>query len=184
MMNDLQTLVLNADFRPLSRYPVSSWHWKDAVAAVFLDRVSLVAEYDEIIHSPRISMRVPSVVALKQYLQLDGYPAFTRFNIYIRDNWVCQYCARSFTTPELTFDHVVPRSRGGRTTWENVVAACSPCNLRKGSKTPKEAGMQLLRAPAKPTRRELAFSAGPHLLREDVHHTWVDFLYWDSELDE
>lgn len=183
MLPDLQTLVLNADFRPLSRFPLSAWHWKDAVSAVILDRVSLVAEYDEVIRSPRSSMRVPSVVALKQYLPLDGYPAFTRYNIYCRDGWTCQYCARSFHAHELTFDHVVPRASGGRTTWENVVAACSPCNLRKGSKSVAQAGLQLLRRPRRPTRRELAFVLPAHV-REDVHHTWADFLYWDSELEE
>jgi len=183
MLNDLQTLVLNADFRPLSRYPLSAWHWKDAVAAVMLDRVALVAEYDELIHSQRLSMRVPSVVALKEYRHLDGHPAFTRFNIYCRDRWVCQYCASSFAPADLTFDHVLPRSRGGRTTWENVVAACSPCNLRKANKTPREAGMQLRRAPYKPTRWELNH-AGVPFQRASIHHTWVDFLYWDSELEE
>ncbi len=119
-MNDLQTLVLNADFRPLSRFPLSSWHWKDAVSALVLQRVNLVAEYDHVIRSPSRAMRVPSVVALKRYLHLGGYPAFTRFNIYCRDRWCCQYCAEEFSSSELTFDHVVPRSRGGRTTWDNM----------------------------------------------------------------
>jgi 5-methylcytosine-specific restriction endonuclease McrA len=183
VLNDLQTLVLNADFRPLSRYPLSSWHWRDAVTAVILDRVNLVAEYDEVIRSPSTSMRVPSVVALKEFRQLDGYPAFTRFNIYCRDRWTCQYCGHRFPAAELTFDHVIPRSRGGRTTWTNVVAACGTCNLLKGNKTPEEAGMHLLRAPYKPTRRELVYAAVPHE-REKVHHTWLDFLYWDSELEE
>lgn len=182
-MLNLQTLVLNADFRPLSMFPLSSWHWKDAISALFLDRVSLVAEYDQVVHSPRLSMRVPSVVALKHYQKLDGYPAFTRYNIYCRDSWTCQFCARLFRPEFLTFDHVVPRSRGGRTTWENVVAACGPCNLRKANKTPEEASMPLLRTPKRPTRRELAFINAPHL-HEEVHHTWTDFVYWDSVLEE
>lgn len=183
VMNDLQTLVLNADFRPLSRFPLSSWHWKDAVSALVLQRVNLVAEYDDVIRSPSRAMRVPSVIALKRYLHLDGYPAFTRFNIYCRDRWCCQYCAEEFASSDLTFDHVVPRSRGGRTTWENVVTACSRCNLVKANRTPREAGMHLLRRPYRPSRRELAHAAAP-LAREQVHHTWVDFLYWDSELEE
>ncbi|MDR3518816.1 MAG: HNH endonuclease [Azospirillaceae bacterium] len=182
-MLNLQTLVLNADFRPLSMFPLSSWHWKDAVTAIILDRVSLVAEYDEVIHSPRMTMRVPSVVALKHYQPWSGFPAFTRYNIFCRDGWVCQYCGEPFSAHELTFDHVVPRSRGGRTTWENVVSACSPCNLIKGNKTPIEAGMPVLREPRRPTRRELAFASAPHL-HEAVHHSWADFLYWDSELEE
>ena len=180
---NLQTLVLNADFRPLSRFPLSSWHWRDAVTALLLNRVNLVAEYEQVIRSPSRSMRVPSVVALKRYRSLEGHPPFTRFNIYCRDRWLCQYCGNQFSSHDLTFDHVVPRSRGGRTTWENVVAACSPCNLRKANKTPKEAGMELLKAPYRPTRRELWLVSNP-FQHEEVHHTWADFLYWDSELEE
>jgi 5-methylcytosine-specific restriction endonuclease McrA len=181
-MMDLQTLVLNADYRPLSLFPISSWHWRDAVSALLLERVQLVAEYDVIVRSPTRSLRVPSVVALKRYLQLEGYPAFTRFNIYCRDQWRCQYCGGEFVASELTFDHVVPRSRGGRTTWENVVTACSACNLLKGNRLPEEAGMRLLRRPFRPTRRQLARASRP-IRREQVHHTWLDFLYWDSELE-
>jgi 5-methylcytosine-specific restriction endonuclease McrA len=182
-MNALQTLVLNADYRPLSVFPLSSWHWRDAVTALLLDRVALVANYEQVIHSPRLTMQVPSVVALKRYQPLDGFPAFTRYNIYVRDQWRCQYCAREFPSSELTFDHVVPRSRGGRTTWDNVVTACAPCNSRKGAKSLRAVGMTLLRAPHRPTRRELAHSAGHHTV-DEVHHSWVDYLYWDSELDE
>jgi 5-methylcytosine-specific restriction endonuclease McrA len=178
----LQTLVLNADFRPLSLFPVSVWHWRDAVTALILERVDLVAEYDQVIHSPSLEMRVPSVVALKNYQRMDGFAAFTRFNIYCRDRWTCQYCNQRFNSEDLTFDHVMPRSRGGGTNWRNIVAACSKCNLRKANKTPKEAGMGLLRAPYTPTRRELA-SIYPERARAHVHHSWLDFLYWDSELE-
>src|SRR3546814_13040982 len=83
-------------------------------------------------------MRLPSVVSLKTYIQPTRHPAFTRFNVFPRDRFECQYCSAHH---ELTFDHVIPRAHGGETTWENVVAACSPCHLRKGSKLPKQAGM-------------------------------------------
>lgn len=182
-MSGLQTLVLNADYRPLSLFPLSSWHWRDAVTALLLDRVALVANYEQVIRSPSVTMHVPSVVALKRYQRLDGFPAFTRYNIYVRDRWRCQYCAAVFPSSELTFDHVVPRSRGGRTTWENVVTACAPCNIRKGASSLRAVGMTLLRPPHRPTRRELAYSVGHHAF-DEVHHTWVDYLYWDSELDE
>ncbi|MBI1206976.1 MAG: HNH endonuclease [Azospirillum sp.] len=179
---NLQTLVLNADYRPLSLFPLSAWHWKDAVTALILDRVNLVVNYDVMVRSPSLSMPVPSVVALKRYKSLDGYPAFTRYNIYCRDGWICQYCLQRFAAHDLTFDHVIPRSRGGRTTWENVVAACGPCNLYKGNRTLREVGMVLHRKPRRPTRRELAFTAGPQAF-DSVHHSWIDYLYWDSELE-
>ena len=126
-------LVLNADFRPLSYYPLSLWSWQDAIKAVFLDRVNIVANYDKAVRSPSFEMLLPSVVSLKTFVKPSTNPAFTRFNVFLRDRFSCQYCGSG---DDLTFDHLVPRSRGGQTTWINVVAACSPCNLRKGNLTP------------------------------------------------
>ena len=131
-------LVLNADFRPLSYYPLSLWSWQDAIKAVFLDRVNIVSNYDKTVRSPSFEMRLPSVVSLKTYVKPSRHPAFTRFNVFLRDRFSCQYCG---SREDLTFDHVIPRSKGGTTTWENVVAACSPCNLRKGDRLPDEARM-------------------------------------------
>src|SRR3546814_8841229 len=93
-------------------------------------------------------MKIPSVIALKQYVKPSEYPAFTRFNLFLRDKFSCQYCG---VTNDLTFDHVVPRRQGGRTTWETVATACSPCNLNKGGRTPKEAGIRLKVPPTRPT---------------------------------
>jgi len=101
----------------LSYFPLSLWSWQEAVKAVFLDRVNIISEYDEVIRSPSVRMKVPSVIALKEYVQPKTRPAFTRFNVFLRDKWTCQYCGGHFRTHELTFDHVIPRSRGGRTTW-------------------------------------------------------------------
>ena len=119
----LPALVLNADYRPLSYYPLSLWSWQDAIKAVFLDRVVILAEYEHQVSSPSFSMKLPSVVCLKSYVQPSRHPAFTRFNVFLRDRFECQYCG---STDDLTFDHVIPRCCGGQTTWENVVAACSP----------------------------------------------------------
>ena len=120
-------LVLNADFRPLSYYPLSLWSWQESVKAVFLERVNIVSEYDRFVRSPSFEMRLPSVVSLKTYVKPALYPAFTRFNVFLRDRFVCQYCGDK---DDLTFDHLIPRSRGGQTRWDNVVAACAPCNSR------------------------------------------------------
>ena len=110
-------LVLNADFRPLSYYPLSLWSWQDAVKAVFLERVNIVSLYDTVIHSPSFDMRLPSVVSLKEYVKPSRHPAFTRFNVFLRDRFQCQYCG---SRDDLTFDHVIPRSKGGLTTWKNL----------------------------------------------------------------
>ena len=172
-------LVLNADYRPLSYFPLSLWTWQDAIKAAFLDRVSIVAEYDTEVHSPSIAMKLPSVVVLRDYVKPAHYPAFTRFNLFLRDEFACQYCG---SKGEMTFDHVVPRSRGGRTTWENVVAACGRCNLRKGNLTPRQAGMTLNRLPQKPTSSELQ-NKGRKFPPNHLHESWMDFLYWDAELE-
>jgi HNH endonuclease len=116
-------LVLNADYRPLSYYPLSLWSWQDTLKAVFLDRVNIVSEYETVVRSPTAEFRLPSVVSLKTYVQPSRHPAFTRFNVFLRDKFSCQYCG---DRDELTFDHVIPRSKGGLTSWENAPAAISP----------------------------------------------------------
>ena len=172
-------LVLNADYRPLSYYPLSLWSWQDTIKAVFLDRVNIVSEYEVAIRSPSFQMRLPSVVSLKSYVKPTRNPAFTRFNVFLRDRFVCQYCG---SREELTFDHVIPRSRGGQTTWENVVAACSPCNLRKGSAHPRDIGMRPHQMPFQPSVADL-HNNGRAFPPNYLHESWLDYLYWDTELD-
>ncbi len=172
-------LVLNADFRPLSYYPLSLWSWQDAIKAVFLDRVNIVSHYDRTVRSPSFEMRLPSVVSLKTYIKPSRHPAFTRFNVFLRDRFSCQYCG---TREELTFDHVVPRSKGGMTTWENVVAACSVCNLRKGDRLTSEAHMWPVHNPYQPTVADL-HQNGRAFPPNYLHESWMDYLYWDSELE-
>jgi 5-methylcytosine-specific restriction endonuclease McrA len=172
-------LVLNADYRPLSYYPLSLWSWQDTIKAVFLERVNILEEYDREVRSARFSMRLPSVVSLKTYIRPARHPAFTRFNVFLRDSFECQYCGDD---RELTFDHVIPRSRGGRTTWENVVTACSPCNLTKGGLMPSQAKMFPRNRPHPPTVSELR-ERGRKFPPNYLHESWADYLYWDSELE-
>ena len=175
-------LVLNADFRPLSYFPLSLWPWQESIKAVFLDRVNIVSQYERIVRSPSFEMRLPSVIALKEFVPLNRRPAFTRFNVFLRDSFACQYCRRCCPTHELTFDHAVPRSRGGRTTWTNVVTACQSCNLLKGNRLPHQSGMHPKSRPAQPTTFELQEN-GRAFPPNYLHHSWRDFLYWDTELD-
>src|SRR5262249_41515950 len=125
-------LVLNADFRPMSCFPLSLLSWQDAVQAVFSKRVSVVAQYDTWARSPSTQIRLPSVVALRNYQSAARRLAFTRFNVFLRDRFACQYCGQVFASSALTFEHVIPRSLGGLTSWSNIVTACVPCNTRKG----------------------------------------------------
>ena len=172
-------LVLNADYRPLSYYPLSLWPWQDAIKAAFLDRVDIVAEYDEVVRSPSMCLKIPSVVVLKDYVKPRKRVAFTRFNLFLRDEFLCQYCG---SRGDLTFDHVVPRAAGGITSWENVVAACAPCNLKKGSKSLRHAGLSLRKPPRQPGAEELR-NMGRRFPPNHLHESWLDFLYWDAELD-
>ncbi len=173
-------LVLNADYRPLSYYPLSLWTWQEAIKAAYLDRVDILAEYDQVVHSPTTEIRIPSVVVLRDYVAPQRKVAFTRFNLFLRDGFSCQYCGAK---GDLTFDHVVPRAAGGITSWANVVAACSPCNLRKGSQSLRHSGLQLSKPPRQPEAEQLR-NIGRRFPPNLLHESWIDFLYWDAELEE
>ena len=181
-LDNCPALVLNADFRPLSYFPLSLWSWQDAVKAVFLGRVNIISEYDRTVRSPNFEMRLPSVISLKEYVPGTRRPAFTRFNVFLRDRFVCQYCGDDFPTQDLTFDHVIPRSRGGRTAWDTVVTASGGCNLLKGNHLPREVGMFPIFSPRQPTTFELQEN-GRRFPPNFLHESWRDFLYWDSELE-
>ena len=172
-------LVLNADFRPLSYYPLSIWCWQDAVKSVFLDRVSIVSNYKRKIRSPSFEMNLPSVIALKNFIQPSKNPNFTRFNVFLRDKFACQYCG---DTKDLTFDHLLPKSRGGLTDWNNVVTACSSCNVKKGGKLYRDCDLKLANKPYAPTVEDLHRN-GRHFPPNFLHESWMDYLYWDIELE-
>ena len=172
-------LVLNADYTPLSYYPLSLWPWQTAIKAVFLERVDILANYDRQVHSPSLDMQLPSVIALRQFVKSSEFPAFTRFNVFLRDRFSCQYCG---SIKHLTFDHVIPRRLGGKTTWENVATACAPCNMRKGGRTPEQAHMPLVVQPIRPTSWHLQ-ERGRGFPPNYLHETWRDWLYWDVELE-
>ncbi len=145
------------------------------------------ATSQDVIHTVTRSIRIPRVIVLIAYEHLPkARVRFSRFNIYARDDSTCQYCGRRLPRSELNLDHVLPRSRGGSTTWENVVCSCVACNLRKGGRSPGEAGMRLLRAPSRPRWTPVFRSA----TRRAFYREWMPFLsmaeaaYWNAELLE
>lgn len=177
-------LVLNADFSPLSYMPLSLWPWQEVVKAVFLERVTVVATYDVGVRSPGFVFPLPSVVSLKEYVPAVAQrPAFTRFNVFMRDMFACQYCGQRFPTQELTFDHVVPRCKGGKTNWENVTTACIRCNHRKGRHSLKEIrrDMRLRRSPVQPTNYQLEANARS-FPPQYLHESWRDYVYWSQSM--
>lgn len=139
-------LLLNASYEPLRIIS-----WQRAVTLVFCGKVEIVEEYDHDIRSVSIVVKAPAVVRLLKYARIGRKtPPLSRTNILARDNFQCQYCARDLSSREATLDHVMPRSRGGKTTWQNIVCCCSSCNRRKGGRTPREASMALLKVPVQP----------------------------------
>jgi 5-methylcytosine-specific restriction endonuclease McrA len=152
--------------------------WDRAIKAIYEKTHYVVETYDKVVHSPSIEMNLPSVIALVKYQPQPKHVAFTRFNVFLRDGFRCQYCGEKHASHDLTFDHVKPRARGGVTSWENVVAACSPCNVIKDDKIE----MKPFRVPRTPTADEL-LKAKRKMPHGYLHETWTDYLYWDSALE-
>ncbi|PTX52604.1 5-methylcytosine-specific restriction endonuclease McrA [Gemmobacter caeni] len=170
-------LVLNADFSPVRIHPLSTWGFERVLRAVLKDRVVVLEEHDAELRSANLTYRPPSVIALRRYVRPQSAVPFNRMNIFLRDGFRCQYCGDQFDTRNLTFDHVIPRSRGGGTNFENIVSACAPCNSRKGSEP-----MRPLRQPRTPTPREMSRIARPDT--SGMCKSWIDYLYWAGCLDE
>jgi len=178
------------DVETCATYNFADWvdNWDDAI------RTAKVAA-DRAISSPRFKFLLPDVIVCTEYRGF-GYhvshrqPKFSRANIYRRDRNMCQMCGKKFHTEDLTIDHVIPKSKGGRMVWENVVLACVPCNAKKGDKSLAEAGMRLIRKPHKPTPEELKRNPIERILYRVGHKppkTWEAFLgkaYWSVELKD
>lgn len=154
---DARTLLLNHGYEPLRVIG-----WERAVTLMFLGKVEVLENHDVFVHSPSTALPVPAVVRWgRRTHRARAVVRFTRRNLYLRDDFRCQYCGGAFDGRDLTFDHVVPRTRGGPTSWENVVAACRDCNRRKGARLPHEIRMFPLvppRAPARSMRLLLALA--------------------------
>lgn len=170
------TLVLNENMMPISILPMSALSWSEAIKLVFLDRADVLAEYDDwIVRSPSIQYNVPSVMMLREYVQVNKHVRFNRHNVYLRDNYECQYCGVNCRAKniEITLDHVVPRLHGGKTNWTNVVVACPSCNSEKAHYDK----MKPKKIPVKPSYYELL------KLRKQwplyvPHASWGEFLNW------
>jgi 5-methylcytosine-specific restriction endonuclease McrA len=198
-MLDTSVLVLNRVYRPIHvtsvRRAITLLY--QGVARALDEEFQLfdfeswaavgTAAHHEAIRTPTRVIRVPRVIVLVAHEHLPRHRVrFSRFNVYARDESTCQYCGRRLPRSELNLDHVVPRSRGGTTSWENVVCSCVRCNLRKGGRTPDEAGMRLQRTPSRPRWSAVFRSAA----RRAFYQQWMPFLglvdsaYWNAELKD
>jgi 5-methylcytosine-specific restriction endonuclease McrA len=172
-----RVLVLDQGYQP---HRVVSW--QRAVTMLFREVAEVIEEYDEDIRSVTFVMKMPAVIRLLRKIGRKRAVKFSRMNVLLRDNWTCQYCGKRFATRKLNYDHVLPRKLGGKTTWENIVTSCIPCNDRKGGRTPEQARMQLLKKPVKP--RSLPVVAFRIEQGESIPDAWRNFVYWHGALEE
>ena len=172
-----QVLLLNITYEPLRII-----NWKKAITMLCLGKVEVIEEYSREIHSVSFTVKLPSVVRLLRLVKRPKTPVkFSRQNIYARDRYRCQYCGARFATEDLTYDHVIPKSRGGKTQWKNIVTCCIDCNRKKGGRKPSEASMKLIRKPKRPTWvPAIRITIG----YREIPQTWRDYLYWNVELIE
>jgi 5-methylcytosine-specific restriction endonuclease McrA len=146
-----RALLLDRAYRPLRAVS-----WRKAILLGLSDRVEVLEYYAQVVRTPSRAFPIPAVIRIANWIERSPRPlALTRRNVLVRDGHACVYCGRPGTGRELTIDHVMPRSRGGRTTWENVVAACGRCNRDKGDRTPDEAGMRMGVPPRAPSALQL-----------------------------
>jgi 5-methylcytosine-specific restriction endonuclease McrA len=171
-----RTLLLNQGYEPIKIIS-----WQRAISLLTLHKVEVVEEYDARVRAPSIMIQVPAVVRLRRAFRRHARPVkFSRVNIYARDGYRCQYCGVRCTIDRLTYDHVIPRSRGGRTSWENIVTCCYLCNTSKANRTPAEARMTLLSAPARPTWMP---AVQIRVSMRSVPDAWRDYVYWTGEIE-
>lgn len=165
------TLLLDQGYQPLKVIP-----WQRAVVLHLVGKVEMVTAHAWSVQTVSRPFPAPAVVRLLRHVgRRPPFVRFSRENVYLRDGYRCQYCGQGLPGGELTLDHVVPRCKGGPTSWTNVVAACTPCNRRKGRHTPEEAGMPLLTAPHKP--RWLVPRVMMGLAEGQLPPPWRDWLH-------
>lgn len=176
-MQNAQTLCVDQGYAPVKIIP-----WQRAVQLLTLGKVEVVEEYEQEVRSVKWVIKIPAVVRLLKGFRRPKKPVkFSRVNIYGRDDYTCQYCTKKFSIGDLTYDHVLPRSQGGKTTWTNIVSCCSACNEKKANRTPEQARMKLLKKPVQPVDVP---SVVIEVSRTSVPDAWRDYLYWTGSLDE
>jgi 5-methylcytosine-specific restriction endonuclease McrA len=171
-----RTLLLSQGYEPIKIIS-----WQRAMTLLTLDKVDVVEEYDAEVRATSLIVKVPAVVRLRKAFRRFAKPVkFSRVNIYARDGYRCQYCATKCAIDQLTYDHVIPRSRGGRTTWDNIVSCCYACNAHKANRTPAEARMVLRTTPARPAWIP---SVQIRVSNKSVPDAWRDYVYWTGEIE-
>lgn len=183
-----RTLVLDQGYQPHRIVD-----WTRAVALLFQQKAELIKSYDEPLLTPTQAekaedngwtfvIKMPAVIRLLRSVSRKKIVRFSRMNVLTRDNWQCQYCGRKFPTNKLNYDHVIPRSQGGKTVWENIVSSCYTCNEKKENRTPQQARMRLIKQPERP--KSLPVIAFHIDSTDNIPDAWASWMYWNSKLEE
>jgi 5-methylcytosine-specific restriction endonuclease McrA len=172
------TLVLNADAQPMGVLPLTSFNWMDAIQAFYLDKVDILASYENwTVRSPSRPMQVPAVVMKREYVNITRMISFSPDMVKLRDGYRCLYCGESFRKEKLTCDHVIPESKGGKKTFSNIVSACGPCNSRRGN----DERIQPRHPPYLPSYHELVTKRRMYAVQVP-HASWIDYIGWAPHL--
>lgn len=178
----MECLLLDSSYLPVARVG-----WQRAITLFFEKKVEIVEEHDAYVRSVTLEMKVPAVVRFLNRVRNKKHAIkFSRENIYARDRGRCQYCGVQVKRNEYSYDHVIPRTQGGKTEWANIVACCTACNQKKGGRTPAQAKMSLLSVPVKPKKlpKSLKFCLTWAPGMPGCWKNWLrDVQYWGSELD-
>ena len=172
------TLCLNADYTPMSIAPLHTISWKEAIKLSYLEQVDVIEYYENwVVHSPSITLRVPSVLVSKTYVKTARSIKFNKSNLCIRDDFKCQYCNKEFDAKNLTMDHVQPKCLGGKTTWTNIAMSCKSCNTAKGHKTI----MRPIKEPVKPTIGDI-MNKVKKMPITIPDKSWIPYIGWNPKL--
>ena len=182
-LEECSSLVLNADYRPLTTFPLSRYSWRESIEELLAEKVVVVAEHDRFVRSEKLAIPIPSVVALRTYVDQNRPAPLTRLGVFIRDRFCCSYCNGNFSAAGLTFDHIIPRSKLNVTSWTNITAACHECNARKGNRSLAQLGWSLRRPAFHPTVAQLNAIGATLMMPMNIHASWRDYLYWTVPLE-
>lgn len=174
----MDTLVLNAYYQPIDQIS-----WQRAVSKMVTEKIEVLEYYaDRVVHTISQAFQIPSVIRILSVVKGKKGVRFSRENVFKRDKGTCQYCHKLVAREDFTLDHVIPKSKGGTTKWENVAVCCLACNQKKSSRTPEQAGMRLLTVPVRP-------KSLPEQMKilGKVPKDWIaylrDTIYWHGELE-
>lgn len=159
-------------------HPHQTVSWQEAVTLVYTKKGQVLEHYDAFVSSPSTTIQLPAVLRLTAMIaKMKSDVKFSRINVYTRDGFRCQYCRVKKPIKQLNYDHVIPRSKGGRTDWENIVTSCIPCNLKKDCKTLEQVGYRLMKKPVKPKSLPIA---GVFILHTKAPELWHPYLGTES----